>query len=50
MMTTPNFSLTAISNITALSSPHRPGTPGWPSTCLLTGAQRYLGLQTVEAR
>lgn len=50
MVTTPNLSLTGISNITALSSPVRPCTPGWLSTCLLVGAQRHPRLEAVEAR
>lgn len=41
--TPPNFSLTGISHITALSALVRPGTLGWPSTCLLTRAQRHKG-------
>lgn len=49
LMTT-QFLPPGISNIAALSSLVRPGTPGWPFTCLLTGAQRHPKPEAVEAR
>lgn len=48
--TAPPFFLTGISSITALSFPVRPGSPGRPFLCVLTGTERHPRQEAGEAR